>query len=188
MNKEKIKSIYAELQGYLDEAPNIKDDETPNDLFSEQLNNTVDELNKITKKDYDKFKIEREYFPNGGGDYIETYKYRRNLNALIRKLYSEFFSDEQDPFTKTPYNKTSNIITQSQQQSQSIQIQIISEIMEKIGEKNQKYKDGTSEKKFLEKLKESIKSTKSFMDAINLIIKTANNLGLTLDQINQILS
>ena len=189
MNK-KIRSIYAELQGYLNEAPNTKDDKTPTDIFSKQSNDTIDELNEITKNNYDKFKIESKYYSNsiGGGSYIDTYTYRNKLNALIRKIHSEFFLDEQDPFTKTPDNKTSNIITQHQQQSQSIEIQIISEIMEKIGEKNQKYKDGTPEKKFLEKLKESIKSVNGVMGAINLIIKTAGNFGLTLNQISQILS
>ena len=60
--EEKIRPIYSELQGYLSQAPKLEstiDRSTYSTLWT-QVNNTIDELNKASAKNYDGFKINPE--------------------------------------------------------------------------------------------------------------------------------
>jgi len=57
--KEDIRPIYSELQGYLSQAPNGKIElitYTKGKGLWEQVNETIDELSKITGNDYSRFK------------------------------------------------------------------------------------------------------------------------------------
>ena len=126
--KEKIRPIYSELQGYLSQAPK-KDNVFFEEAVWERYNTTIHELNDVSGKNYDSYLVN----PRKWGEdlAVEVLDYRTKLGGLIARLHGEFFADESAPFSGMP----TTIISQSQRQNQSFQIQMLLEIQSKIDEK-----------------------------------------------------
>lgn len=181
MTKEKIGPIYSELQGYLSQAPKIRNDIDVSNNISliKQCNETIDELNNVSNKNYDRFKVKERDFDG----MFNITNYKSNLGGLIAKLHREYFSDEPAPFGDMP----NTIINQTQQQTQSFQVQMLLEIQSKIDEKIPEFKEGTEEKSFLDKIKSSLPSIKNTTELLALILKTGKDFGLTVEQILNIL-
>lgn len=182
--KEKIRPIYSQLQGFLSQAPTIKELPFVTDpSFWTQYNQAIEELNQISGVNYDRFLINPKQTPRGIQK-IEMTEYRSKLGGLISRLHAEYFSDELAPFSGMP----STVITQSQQQAQSVQIEILLEIQSEIDRKLPNYKDGTKEKTFLERLKASLNSVANITQLIGLILRIAKEVGLSINQIYSIFS
>lgn len=175
--KEQIRPIYSELQGYLSQAP--KD---PGEVFIEasaweQYYPAIKELNEITGKDYDKFKISP--IMGGSSYFVRVVGYRSCLAGLISRLHGEYFSDEPAPFSGMP----STIITQQQAQTQSMDVQILLDLQTKIDSQISKYAEGTPERDFLEKIKVGLSNIRNVNELISLLLRTGKEIGLSIDQI-----
>ena len=178
--KEEIRPIYSELQGYLSQAPGgdkirtIYDDNLWN-----QVNQSIDELNRISGEEYSRFKMIPERRVDSGILILDVGTYRGNLGGLISRLHGQYFSDEVAPFSGMP----STIITQSQQQSQSIQVQMLLDFQSKIDAQLQKLEPGDKKRSFLEKVKGALASVKDYAGLIALCVTTAQKCGLTLEEL-----
>jgi hypothetical protein len=178
-SKEEVRPIYAELQGYLTQTPDKKEYfYIDNHFIWEKYNALVGELQKVTGRNYSRFLL----VPEGGQ--IETILYRQNLGGLIARLHGEYFSDEVAPFAEMP----STIITQSQNQTQSLQVQLLFEVYDLIHEKLSTVQEGSKEKTFLEKVKASLSSVKDVSQLVTLLITTAHQLGITIEQLKTLFS
>lgn len=187
-DKETIKPIYSELQGYLTQAPDNEPKIYIYDKdFWEHYNRTLKELNSLTGKDYDKFKL-RPITNLHGGDRITNTAYRQKLGGLIALLHAEYFLDEIAPFSGMPNTVIHQNQIQNQDQSQSMQVKLALEMSDLIHEKLSKAKDGSKEKTFLEKIKGSLSSVKNASQLITLLITTANQLGLSIDDLRKLFS
>jgi hypothetical protein len=175
--KEVIRPFYSEFQGLLSQSPDVNG--SVKSLYDENLwehyNQTITELNKITGKNYDRFKLQ----PKRGQShfYLDIATYRGMIGGLISRLHGEYFSDEQVPFSGMP----TTIINQSQTQNQSIQMLL--EINDLLHEKLNKADPGSKEKTFLEKIKGSLSGIKSVSEFVLLLITTAKSMGITIDQL-----
>ena len=122
-DKESIRPVYSELQGYLSQ------EETDGTWTWEQVNQTIDELNKVTDEDYSRFKIvsnTRTLWTGNGYSYylgFDIMLFCRKLKSLISILHDEYFSDEAHPFSPTP----TTIVGEQQVQSQPFLFQILLE-------------------------------------------------------------
>jgi len=182
MTKEKIRPIYSELQGYLSQAPKPEDVYIDDLSLWNQYNETIDELNEISGKDYNRFQTKEEDITKGDGyRSLKVSIYRNKLGGLIARLYGEYFSNEPAPFSGMP----NTVINQTQQQSQNFQV--LFEMRSKIDEKIPEFKEGTKEKSFLDKIKSSLSSIKNTTELFTLILKTGKDSGLTVEQILNIL-
>ena len=182
--KEDVSPIYRELQAYLDQAPkdrNIRGAYTPEGGIWGQVNETIDELNKTTGKDYSRFKIIPSQNNRSDPVYysVDIDAYRSKLGGLISRLHAEYFSDEPAPGSGTP----STVITQIQQQSQSIQVQMLLDFQSKIDEKINQLEPGDKKRKFLEKVKGALTSVRDYAGLIALYVTTAQEFGLTLKEL-----
>lgn len=181
--KDKVRPIYSELQGYLSQAPIIKEsyDTTDDKSLWQQFNNTIDELNSITGKDYSKFRITplREQ-----SEYIRISEYRTKVSGLISRLHAEYFTGELAPFSGSP----ATIITQNQTQQQSMHLVMLLEVQSKIDEKLNKNEVEGEEKNFLQTLKSALSTVKDTTQLVQLILSTAKSFGITLDQLSKIFS
>jgi len=175
--KDKIRPLYSELQGYLSQAPDDHNRSLHHESQWEQLHLTIDELNQITGKSYDKFILKP--FTTPGGSFVDVTEYRTKLGGLISRLHGEYFSDEPAPFSGMP----STIINQNQHQSQNIQILL--EIQSLIDKKLSDTDDAV-EISFLQKIKDSLSTVKSINDLLGLILSTGSSVGLTLEQITRL--
>ena len=187
MTNKKIRPIYSELQGYLSQAPKPKEtyENTDDSSLWNQHNETINELNEISGDNYDRFKIrEDELIKTEYGQLIKISTYRNKLGGLIARLHGEYFFDETVPFSDMP----NTVINQMQQQNQSFQVQMLLEIQSKIDEKIPEFKEGTKEKSFLDKIKESLSSIKNTTELLALILKTGKDFDLRVDQILNILN
>lgn len=184
--KGEIKEIYSELRGYLAEAPTPKEtyETIETESVWEQYNGTVDLLNNISGKDYNRFRIVPSRHSSSGDTYIEIVAYRQKLGGLISRLYGEYFEAETNPLDGVP----GTVIAQSQQQGQSVHIQMILDIQSKIDEKIPNYPEESKEKGFLQKLKGSISSILNVNQLLQTIHKMAKEFGLNLDDVLKIFS
>jgi len=182
MSKEKIKPIYTELQGYLSQSKSIEKMLGDENLW-EQVNNAIGELNRISGEDYSRFKMR----PEKGGSgryYLYADTYRTNLGGLIARLYGQYFADEQAPFGDMP----STVISQTQQQNQSVQVQMLLDFHSKIDEKLNELEPGDKKKrKFLETVKNALGSVKDYAGLLALYLTTARELGLSLEEILELI-
>jgi len=183
MEKEKIRPLYSEFLGYLSQAPISKDPYQGSDKPStwNHYNSAIEILNKTTGEDYNRFKINSS--TDGGGEkYVPFTIYRQKLSGLIATLHAEYFSDEPFPLGGSP----DTIITLSQQQAQSFYVQMLLDIQSKIDGNLKKYGEGSKERGFLKKVKDSLSSISNFTQLLGLIIKTAKEFGLTIDNVSEI--
>jgi len=116
-NKEYIRPIYAEFQGYLSQAPKDRDigaDEYERGLW-EQVNETIGELERITGEEFRRYRIVPKTISDESGtySYVRIDTYRTKLSGLISRLHGMYFADEPAPFSGMP----STVISQTQQQS-----------------------------------------------------------------------
>lgn len=176
--KEKIRPIYSELQGYLSQAPDVKTSVTYESDLWEQYNSTINELNNISGNNYDRFKISPKN--DGSGEFrMKIVSYRSKLSGLISRLHGELFSDEQPPFSSMP----STVISQTQQQSQSFQVQLLLEIQSKIDEKLNELEPEDKKRGFLEKVKGALTSVHNTAELIALILSTGQQFDLTIKEL-----
>lgn len=177
VKKEDIRPIYAEIQGYLSQAPTKERTSAIYDVnLWEQANQVIDELSRVSGEDYSRFKMTPKLSGQSRSPFIEKDTYRAKLSGLISRLHGKYFSDEIPPFSGMP----STVITQTQQQSQSIQVQMLLDFQSKIDEKINHLKPEDKERKFLEKLKGALASVRDYAGLIALYVTTAKEFGLTL--------
>ncbi len=182
--KEKIRHIYNELQGYLAQASKIDKSSIYKEeavALGNQLTGVIQELNELTGENYNKFKAEAfsEEMNRSRILTLDLSVYRLRLGGLISRIYGKYFFDENPPFSEMP----TTVINQNQHQNQSIQM--ILEIQSKIDHELQKAPEGSKEKTFLEKIKSSLSSITNVSQLMALIVKTAQELGITTDQLYQ---
>lgn len=177
--KSKIRPIYSELQGYLSQTPKGN-----NIIYEEacwnQVNQTIAELKTVCGNSFDKFLIEPHR--DSKEQYVENDTFRFKLGGLISRLHGEYFSDEIAPFSGMP----STIITQNQQQIQSVQMFL--DIQSKIIESSKQFDEGSKEKKFIDKLKGSLSTVSNVNDLIKLCLKLAEEFGVGLAALLKIFS
>jgi hypothetical protein len=179
--KEKIRPIYSELQGYLSQAPSGKTSSIHHEECWNLYNQTLDELQKATNRDYKKFHIS-PVKGMGEIDFIDVGVYRQKLGGLISRLHGEYFSDEIPPFSGMP----STVITQNQQQVQSVQMFL--DIQSKIIESSRQFDEGSKERKFIDKLKGSLSTVSNVTDMIKLCMKLAEEFGIGIAALLKIFS
>lgn len=175
--KEQIRPLYSELKGYLSAVPD-KDtiyDSTATSICN-QLNGTIDQLNSITNKEYNKFKINprNEQWNQSYRTILSIIDYKNKLSGLINNIQGEFFSEEQVSLGGQP----STIINTHQTQSQSQSLSIALELQEKIISEIPKHKEGSKERNFLEKMKFALPTIKSVTDVLSNALTIGANVGL----------
>ncbi len=97
--KNEIRPIYFELQGYLSQAPEREVGVIYEEQVWQQHNLAIDELEKITSKDYSRYRLTTEA-PNVNGvtrKRITVQGYRTILGGLISRLHGEYFHEDPSP-------------------------------------------------------------------------------------------
>ena len=183
-DKKKIRPVYSELQGYLNQAPNVGEhgnSTTRDQTLWIQLNSIIDELCEVSGVDFSKFKI-TGIKQGQGYVYINVSEYRTKLGGLITRLHGTYFSDEPAPF----YGMPSTTITVSNQQEQSQHQTMILELHSVIDRKLVGLPDG-KEKSFLSSLKEGLGAVKDFTSLIILISTLGQKYGINIEQLAHLL-
>ncbi len=177
IDKEKIRPLYSELQGLLSQAPKelrgagIVDNAVHATILN-HFNNVIEELNNVSGKNYKRFMTKT-------GEHTFPSIYRSKLGGLISRLHAEYFSVEQAPLSETP----STVISQTQKQSQSFQVQLLLEIQSKIDEKLQELEPEDKKRGFLEKVKGALTSVRNTAELIALILSTGQQFDLTIKEL-----
>jgi hypothetical protein len=185
--KIKVRPFYSELQGYLSQAPTPEGSTTIHESsIWEQHNEVVKLLTKETGKDYSRFllKPRSSDFQGRTRQYLPTIDYRQKLGGLISRLHAEYFSEEPPPFSGMP----STIINQTQQQTQSVHVQMLLDVRSHIDKKLPEFQKGSAERSFLENLKTKLSSVSNVVDLFSLCTKLARDAGISLETLHRIFS
>lgn len=187
MDKAILRPIYSELQGYLTQAPEIKNlcDDISNPQVWSQYNECVELLLKETNKtEYKRFLITPLSSPSYTDGFVPVVIYRQKIGGLIAALHGEYFYDEPAPFSGMPHT----VITQNQQQNQNIFFQMIFEFQDKIEQSIGNFPDGSKEKTFLQKLKSSLRNVTDVSKLVLELTKIAKESGLSAEDLFRIFS
>lgn len=179
VDKQTIRPIYSELQGYLTQRPSWETTRYIEVELSNQYNAAVQELKKLTDEDYDRFTLQPKS-DDARNLVISQYLYRQKLAGLIARLHGTYFPDEPAPFASMP----STIINQSQ--NQSVEIQLQQEVKNLIELKLSKAEG--KEKTFWENIKGGLSVVKNISQLVSLIITTAKAAGIPIDQLASLFS
>jgi len=179
--QEDIRPIYHELQGYLGEAPSYKLRIIDDAALWDQVNQAIDELSRISGEDYSRFKMIPKDTGNFKRMHIEINTYRTSLSGLISRLHGKYFAREPAPFSSMP----STVFSQTQVQSQS-QKQMVLDLQSKIDEQLRNLEPGDKKHTFLEKVKGALASVKDYAGVLALYITTAQEFGLTLEELSEL--
>lgn len=176
--KDKVKPIYQELQGFLSQTPLPKNnyDRLTEDSW-DLVNQSIDKLNQETSKDYNKFRIEPEIVDGIAKVYVTVF--RQKLGGLIDYLHAEYFEEDQRPFSGQP----STIVSQNQTQNMSVQLYV------QFGMELQKAMERAEteeEKSFLKDISGKIETVKTFIEFILLVTNLAVKHGITMDRLKTI--
>jgi len=170
--KEKIRPIYSEFQGYLSQL--AKSGFTSEEAVWTPYNQAVEELESVSQDDYSRYKMQ----PNQAG-LADVRVLRIKLGGLISRLHGKYFIGEQVPFSGMP----STIITQSQGQSQDFRVEMVLNIQGKIDERISKFDEGSKERSFLQKIKDSLSSVKDIHQLLMLLLQTGKTFGFDLEKV-----
>lgn len=184
-NKEAIRPIYSFFQGCLSQTPN-KDERNRTTYSSDiwdMVNSKIEDLNKVTQRDFNLFKLKPKISSSTShSEYLEIETIRVKLGGMISELHGRYFSDEPAPFSGMP----STIINQTQQQNQSVTVQMLLDVQSKIDQNLSKFEEGTKQKKFLQKVRSSLSSIKDAVGLISLLTNIAKEFGLSIDDLKNI--
>lgn len=175
------------MKGLLSQIPPVESNDPDKPSFSlSQLSYFEAIIKGIGKilpdDDLSRFKVDRiDYFGNKDGFSIS--EFRQKVSGLMMFLYGNYFENENEPFSGHP----STIISQNQQQNQSANIQILLNFQSILDEKISKFSEGSKERGFLGKIKNSLSSVKDANQLVLTILGLGSQLGLTVNQILNIL-
>lgn len=177
--KKKIRPLYSEFQGYLSQAPasSSTTDSISDETMWNQYNDALKLLSDAAEKDYGRFRIDPKSYIQGSGSYVRVDTYRQKIGGLISNLHGEYFSDETPPFSGMP----STVITQTQQQTMSIQLLL--DIQSKIDELLPNLEVGSKKQKFLDKFKSILSSVSNVNDLLGKCMKLAHEFDLNVQDI-----
>jgi len=184
-----IRPIYLELQGILSQMPIFNElTVISTSEVWENYNSVVDKLNGVTKKSYDDHKVAPKSSLYNGiqRQVVNGSFFRQKVNGLINFLHGEYFPSERAPFSGQP--QIVNEQTQTVTQSTEIQVIMIAalEIQERLVKAEREYPEGSSENKFITRIKDGLKNVKNYMELIALILQTAQAVGLSTDKLASI--
>ena len=144
----------------------------------DQYNDVIDELSQLTEGDYSRYRIVPDDI-SGVGKAIRPFSLKMKAAGLVGRLHGEYFSDEPDPLASSP----DTVISQSQDQTQSFQFQLVLEFQSTLDQKIPQHKEGTKERTFLDKLKGGLASVRDTAGLIKLILQTGKEIGLSFEDI-----
>ena len=179
--EEQIKPIYEALMGCLSPVPTSGS--LTESLIWEKYQNYVDKISEIAKEDYSDYKKLNILPPIQGfsSERVSVLEYRTQLNSLIMALHGKYFSKDPMPFSGQP----GMIVSQSQSQSQEVNIAIITQVQDLIDKRLYGSELEEKEKSFLGKIKSLLPGIKSAVELLNLIITTAKAFGLDINQVSK---
>lgn len=173
--KEKIKPLYEELKGMLSAMP--EENLILDKGISEKYNATVSKISGLIPEIVaSEYLIQSEFISLqfGGGDQrINKNHYKMKLSALLGQLRGRF---DFDSAVNTSGGHTFI-------QNQTVSVEFVLNLQEKIIELIEKQEKGTAERTFLEKVKESIASIKNGTDIVKTVLVEANKAGISLEKL-----
>jgi len=180
--KEEIRRIYAELKGYSSQEQTPDQTMITEATVWDQYNDVIDELNQVTSSEnYLRYRIVPGDI-SGFGKGINSFSLKMKAAGLVGRLHAEYFPDEPDPLASSP----DTVISQSQEQAQSFQFQLVLEFQSTLDQKIPQHKEGTKERTFLDKLKGSLASVRDTAGLLKLILQTGKEIGLSFEDILRI--
>jgi translation elongation factor EF-G len=182
--KEEIKPLYGELVGLASGIPET-DNNTVKGRLGRRLNEIIQRLEDKTGDELERFNVEIQQGKSklkGRYNYVHLDEYRTNVFSLMSRLEAHYLPEE--------WNKESDgestILQQTQSQSQSQTQQMVLEVQSMLDKKLANLDEGDEKRDYIEKIKNNLSNITSPLELLNLIIKTAKNMNMTIDQIGSI--
>jgi hypothetical protein len=190
MDKEKVREIYSELQGYLSQFPigDSPDRSIDDDDYSKNINSLVLELNRLTEEDFSRFNIGVHSIKYAGRTEviheIKISEYRTKVMGLIKILHSKFFQSEHEPFSSSP--STVNINSQHQEQSQVQNIKLLIDVSKVITKNLNNAETTAEEKTFLYEVEKVLPTINGGLDLLQKVSSIATKAGIAIAAVSKL--
>lgn len=169
----------------------------------EHFNKLVDQAAQLTSDDHITTSKIQSSTDHKGRPFVRVGEYATKVYAATRYIYDQYheqyFDDDIQPPTLkgtssySPANVIHNTQNQEAHQSQKTEVNIefnqtFQYVTEQLIRAEDKFKDGTPEKGFINKLKSVVSTARSTADIIKLIAATAAETGLAAEALKRIFS
>ena len=181
MTERNVIGLYKELKGVLaslNDAPSWFEDKG----FAKHANYVIDRATTVCPDigAVAAYRVTPESF-RGGRVTISTTQATQKLNSLIGRIEGEYD-------LKDTVSGGGNTFIQNQSQSQTQQIvNLVLEMQEKILSELPKHQEGSKERTFLEKIKQSLPTVKTTTDILSSALKIGADIGLDPGTIHKLL-
>lgn len=183
MNEDAIEGKYRELIAFLAQIPEtgtVHRQDTAKDF-----NDIVDQLATLCEDDFNDCKVRVV------SDEHCTSFWTKGMK-LIARVNHKYEFDRKTPTVRASSQATgTNLnVSQSQQNEQNatvtVLVSIVSEVTEQLVRAEAEYKPGSPERKFIEKMRDGIKSIKAYSDVLLLILSFAQSYGISVETLQKI--
>lgn len=179
IQRTKIKSLYGDLKGLLNEIPEFHKAYWVQSNIVLTFNQVLDDLSKISNTDYSIYQVPMSEMDTERRAF-EITRVRTQISRVVSRL------EEEHNFKSNGSESSPNMVI-NQNQSQSQSISLILDIQEKILSEIPKHKEGSKERTFLEKVKLALPNIKTATDIFAVILKIGADVGLQVSDIHKLL-
>ena len=181
----RIKILYGQLEGLWIGLEGKSKNTTGGPL--DQLKVVIEELNHTADEDYDSFLPHCWQTKESKSETCDTADLRAQISSLLGNLRVSFLPGQLPHFVKeAPASQLS--VTQNVSQDVQVTQTIILDVANTLVRKENSYKTGTKEHKFITLMQDGLKAVKDTSSLLMLIFNTAHSVGLTLDKVREIFS
>lgn len=187
MDKEKlqkVKVIYEQLLGLFHGlgTPTAKDGHRSGGPLI-QFRHSVEELSRITGEDLNHFLPETT--DNTEGAWYAPVDLKAQVSSLLSWVRASYLPDTDAPHYIQPSAATTSI-SQTVNQEVSVMQVVTLDIAELLTSKQADFEEGTPERTFIERVKSGLRGVKDTAALLALIMQTAQQCGLSADQLRSI--
>lgn len=179
MEKKEIVSSYRELKGVLEAIP--EESWFYDNGFVEHGNKVINRVAQVCPEieDINIYLLSGSTVINGSLT-VNSTSARQKVLSLLGRMEGLYALNERVP-------ESGNTFIQNQSQSQSQHISLVLELQAKILQELPQHEEGTKERTFLEKMRDSLPTLTGTLDALSTALKIGAELGLDPSTIRKLL-
>ena len=174
-----LRALYDELLGILAQTPTGQGC-LQVAKFWELYHQTVSRLETETGEDFSRFRA-KTHKDELGYLCTDIVPFRQKIETLITRLYDKYSPHPNPPFSGRP---PSNInVSTNVSESQAVDVQMILDFQSAVDKKVNSLPDDSKEKQWWGKVKGSLGTMTSLAQLVGMLINSAQEYGLTIDQL-----
>jgi hypothetical protein len=184
-NKQKLEVLYEQLLSLYHGLGEPKSSESIGGGPFDQYFNAIQSLQELSGQNLQHF-LPHTWEGGSGQRWGHTRDLKVQIGGLLGWLRANYLTERAPHYAQDQHVSTS--ISQTVNQEVNVMQVVTLDITEKLTAKQSEFREGTKERGFIEKVKAGLRGVKDTASLLALITQTAQQLGLSIEQLHKIFS